>query len=566
MGKDALFLPETRLLRTTRDSSMPDKSPNTQEKLRQLQQQYVAKLPEKIAALEQAWQAVNQHPADTTQYQNLIRGFHTLAGSGGSYGFPVITALCREIEDTLKSNQPPLTKSLKQEIDNKLTALKQAARSGPIRSDKDQSEQQTASIRQGANDKHLVYFHDQDPPLTKELVSQLKHYDYQITSFRSLPQLQDLLQQDWPHAVVFDIDKTKDDELESLAQLKVRHNSKIPTIVISQYSEIEHRLRAVRTGADAFFTKPLDHHFFIDTLDELTSKYTNAPYRILIVDDSESAASYYASNLQLAGMETSIVSNPLDIMRHILEFNPELILMDLYMPTCNGTELAAVIRQQESYVGTPIVFLSSETDLNQQMSAMQHGGDDFLTKPISAQHLISALQTRANRYRKLRSYMARDSLTGLYNHTNIKDLLHQELARAMRTEVPLSFVMLDIDHFKHVNDDYGHATGDRVIKTLARLLVKRLRKVDLVGRYGGEEFAIILAGTELKSAQRVINELRNNFESIPFEYENKTFRITFSAGIAAYPACDNFNILMDRADLALYRAKQEGRNRVLVAD
>ena len=127
MGKDALFLPETRLLRTTRDSSMPDKSPNTQEKLRQLQQQYVAKLPEKIAALEQAWQAVNQHPADTTQYQNLIRGFHTLAGSGGSYGFPVITALCREIEDTLKSNQPPLTKSLKQEIDNKLTALKQAA-------------------------------------------------------------------------------------------------------------------------------------------------------------------------------------------------------------------------------------------------------------------------------------------------------------------------------------------------------------------------------------------------------------------------------------------------------
>lgn len=98
-----------------------------QEKLRQLQQQYVAKLPEKIAALEQAWQAVNQRPSDTTQYQNLIRGFHSLAGSGGSYGFPAITALCREIEDTLKSSQPPLTKSLKQEIDNKLSALKQVA-------------------------------------------------------------------------------------------------------------------------------------------------------------------------------------------------------------------------------------------------------------------------------------------------------------------------------------------------------------------------------------------------------------------------------------------------------
>ena len=545
---------------------MPDKSPNTQEKLRQLQQQYAANLPERIAALEKDWQAVNQPPLNTTQYQNLIRGFHSLAGSGGSYGFPAITTLCREIEDTLKSSQPPLTNTLKREIEAKLTALKQAARSGPTRSDKDQSDQQPASTKKDVNGKHLVYFHDQDPQLTKELVSQLKHYDYQITSFRSLSQLHDLLQHDWPNAVVFDIDKTKDDELESLAQLKVRDNSKIPTIVISQHSEIEHRLRAVRTGADAFFNKPLDHHFFIDTLDELTSKHAEVPYRILIVDDSESAASYYANNLQLAGMETSIVANPLDIMRHILEFNPELILMDLYMPTCHGTELATVIRQQESYVGTPIVFLSSETDLNQQMSAMQHGGDDFLTKPISAQHLVSALQTRANRYRKLRSYMARDSLTGLYNHTNIKELLHQELARAMRTEAPLSFVMLDIDHFKHVNDNYSHATGDRVIKTLARLLVKRLRKVDFVGRYGGEEFAVILAGTELKAAQRVINELRQNFESIPFEYGDETFKITFSAGIAAYPLCDNFNILMDRADLALYQAKQEGRNRVIVAD
>lgn len=106
---------------------MPSNNPDMQEKLRQLQQQYVAKLPEKIAALEQAWQAVNQRPSDTTQYQNLIRGFHSLAGSGGSYGFPAITALCREIEDTLKSSQPPLTKSLKQEIDNKLSALKQVA-------------------------------------------------------------------------------------------------------------------------------------------------------------------------------------------------------------------------------------------------------------------------------------------------------------------------------------------------------------------------------------------------------------------------------------------------------
>ena len=99
-----------------------------QEKFRQLQQQYAVNLPEKIATLERDWQAVNQNPADTTLYHTLIRTFHTLAGSGGSYGFPAITTLCREIEDALKSTQPPLTTALRQEIDNKLAALKQAAR------------------------------------------------------------------------------------------------------------------------------------------------------------------------------------------------------------------------------------------------------------------------------------------------------------------------------------------------------------------------------------------------------------------------------------------------------
>jgi HPt (histidine-containing phosphotransfer) domain-containing protein len=139
LGKDALFLMNTRLLRTTPVSFMPNNTPDMQEKFRQLQQQYAANLPEKIAALERDWQAVIQNQADTTQYQTLIRAFHTLAGSGGSYGFPAITNLCREIEDALESAHPPLTAVLKLEIDNKLVALKQAARTGPASRDSDQT-------------------------------------------------------------------------------------------------------------------------------------------------------------------------------------------------------------------------------------------------------------------------------------------------------------------------------------------------------------------------------------------------------------------------------------------
>jgi HPt (histidine-containing phosphotransfer) domain-containing protein len=119
---------------------MPNNTPDMQEKYRQLQQQYAANLPEKIAALERGWQAVIQNPADPTQYQILVRAFHTLAGSGGSYGFHAITNLCREIEDALESAHPPLTAVLKLEIDNKLAALKQAARTGPASCDIDQTQ------------------------------------------------------------------------------------------------------------------------------------------------------------------------------------------------------------------------------------------------------------------------------------------------------------------------------------------------------------------------------------------------------------------------------------------
>ena len=153
LGMDALFLVGTRLLRTTPGSYMPNNRPDMQEKYRQLQQQYAANLPEKIATLERDWHAVNQNPVDTTLYQTLIRSFHTLAGSGGSFGFPAITSLCREIEDALNSRQPPLTAALKLEIDNKLAALKQAARTGPTSRDRGEPQQQTPIAKKEFNGK-----------------------------------------------------------------------------------------------------------------------------------------------------------------------------------------------------------------------------------------------------------------------------------------------------------------------------------------------------------------------------------------------------------------------------
>lgn len=204
----------------------------------------------------------------------------------------------------------------------------------------------------------------------------------------------------------------------------------------------------------------------------------------------------------------------------------------MYMPECLGTELAKVIRQHERHVSVPIIYLSAEDDLDKQLDAMSEGGDDFLTKPIRPRHLIATVRTRASRARSLKARMVRDSLTGLYNHTHTLQLLEDARLRARRDGRPLSFAMLDIDHFKQVNDRFGHPMGDRVIKGLALFLKQRLRKTDHIGRYGGEEFAVVLPDTDLDAARLVLDEIRQRFAEIHYPAQPTDLRCTFSCGIA----------------------------------
>jgi len=252
-------------------------------------------------------------------------------------------------------------------------------------------------------------------------------------------------------------------------------------------------------------------------------------------------------------------------MESLLEFAPDLILIDIYMPGCNGMELAKVIRQLDAFVSIPIVFLSAESNLDKQLIAMGLGADDFLTKPIQPLHLVSSVSSRIQRSLKLRSFMVRDSLTGLLNHTTIKEQLSREVALAKRQGTPLAFAMIDIDHFKQVNDAYGHAAGDRVIKSLSRLLKQRLREAEMVGRYGGEEFAVILSNTDGVMAVKVMDAIRKDFSQLRNRADSREFAVTFSCGVADVLHFGDHAELSNAADKALYTAKNSGRNQVVLA-
>ena len=211
----------------------------------------------------------------------------------------------------------------------------------------------------------------------------------------------------------------------------------------------------------------------------------------------------------------------------------------------------------------PIIYLSVERDLEKQIAAIRQGGDEFLEKPIKPEHLVASVAMRAERTRAIRFYMERDPLTGLLNHTNLSERLNTEILRARRSGSELSFAMIDIDRFKEVNEGFGHFTGDRVLRSLGHLLFERLRRTDVVGRYGGEEFGVILPGADSRKAARLIDELRESFGRLRHRVEDREFTVSFSCGISTYPEFVSAAELCDAAVRALERAKREGRNQVL---
>jgi diguanylate cyclase (GGDEF)-like protein len=354
------------------------------------------------------------------------------------------------------------------------------------------------------------------------------------------------------------------DTLESLYRLYSEGRLTCPAIFVGPDDDIDLRLAAVRGGCSSFLARPVGSSSLIETLDALTGE-NDEPLRVLVVDDSRTTAIMHARMLEGAGMVTLVVTDPLAIAEPMKEFDPELILMDLEMPECSGKELAAVIRQEQSLDSIPIVFLSGTEDRNKQLSAMDVGGDDFLVKPIEPYDLIRSVQIRGYRFRRLHGLITRDSLTGLLNHSTCKDMLKAEVARARANGHPLAFAMIDIDHFKQVNDVHGHQVGDWVIKSLARLLKNKMRKSDMIGRIGGEEFGVILPGIDAADAAVLIDRAREEFGAIAHKAEAAEFSSTFSCGIADIAHSKQAIDLGNAADVALYEAKQGGRNQVRVA-
>ena len=393
-----------------------------------------------------------------------------------------------------------------------------------------------------------------------EIMSQLEHYGYDSEIMTSPAKAVRTALEKRSSAVVLDISR----EAPASMELYVSEVNKadIPWIGVSDKGTFEERLAMVRMNIFSFLVKPITASALVDTIDKGNRYNIEEPYKVLVVDDSPVTGHWVKTTLQPIGIDVHVLPDVSRILQTMHDINPDLVLLDIRMPFCTGLEVAQIIRQHESFVSTPLVYLSSETNRQIQYQAIKMGGDEFLVKPVHEDELIAVVSSKIERARSLRRFMVQDSLTGLLNHTRIKQHLAQSIMLAKRDNTPVSFAMLDIDHFKKVNDQYGHPVGDRVIKSWAKMLRQRVRKSDVVGRYGGEEFAVVLHGAGLDDAYRIMNRIREDFSQVYHTYEDGIFASTFSCGIAGFPGLEDPNVVAAKADLALYESKRGGRNKV----
>lgn len=539
-------------------------------KLAALRAGFLARMPDELAMLQAGAARLVGSEADRHELEELRHRLHKLAGSGGTFGLMQLSQQARTLEQRvnawLKQASIELDQPRRQQLAADMADLHACLSASepatgmnwPQTTDNDKDKYTATSV--------WVWLVEDDIALGRELQRQLESFGYQVSLFSQLSEVEALAEQQRPDMLITDVLFPEQDEnaTEALLARPALQQLDCPYLFFSARDDFHSRLRAARMGAAAYFIKPLDVPRLVNRMVEIFARQNAPPQRVLIVDDDTELAAHYRLVLMSAGMEVEVLSEPEAIIETVSVFRPELILMDLHMPTYSGPELAGVIRQYDKWAGLPIVYLSAETDLDRQLDAMGQGADDFLTKPISDNQLVAAVRVRVERARQLDAQINRDSLTGLLKHASVKEGLEVEVARAKRNAQALTVAMVDIDYFKQVNDSYGHAAGDIVISALAMLLRQRLRHSDLLGRYGGEEFVAVLPECNRQNAYVIMDDIRQRFASVRFTHAGEDFSCALSAGLATLadqPKADGAALLM-RADESLYTAKRAGRNRV----
>ncbi len=444
-------------------------------------------------------------------------------------------------------------------------------------------------------------------PNVKLLEAKLSSEYFDVLTATNGPAALEIVQREHPDIVLLDVMMPGMNGYEVCRRIKADSaTAHIPVVMVTALDQRSDRIAGLEAGADDFLTKPVDdtalfarvrslvrlkvmvdelknrertsQAFGLDTDNRAEEVFEPGNTQILIVDDQPKSAARIARALQeIATVHLS--SGGEDVAERAREKNFDLIIVSLGMVETDGLWICSRLRSFEETRRVPILVIvdDDEQGRRQLVRAFEMGVNDYLIRPVDQLELLARVRTNLKRKRyadrlwenfHLSMQLATtDAVTGLYNRHYMTSHLDNQLRIARARGKPLSLIMMDLDHFKQINDRYGHAAGDEVLHEFAQRISRNIRGVDLAARYGGEEFVVILPDTRLDEAGRIAERLREVVAEEPFRLSSGD-RISVTASLGLATLTDEIttsNELIDQADMALYEAKSRGRNRVVTA-
>jgi diguanylate cyclase (GGDEF)-like protein len=517
--------------------------------------------PEVLARVDVIEDAVAALLADALGHdlrEQARREAHKVAGSAGTFGYPRSSALARELERAFEPGGAELA-----------AAARLAEHVLAIRAELAGEGAPDAPSGAGEHAQPLVLIAGGDRARSRALAAEAHGRGLRTRAVG----LDDAVAEAAAHhaaAVLLDAaDAPADTALQAIRAMSSseRTEAPVPLLVLAGSGTLQHRVELARAGARRVLPATLPAERIVETLLTLLAEVRAAQPVVVALDDDPAILLVLEAMLRGGGITTVPTADADAFWHRIRADRPDMVVLDLDMPGVDGIEMCRVIRNEADLADLPVLFLTGHSDAESLHRIFTAGADDFVGKPVVPAVLLTRVRNRLERVRLHAELTERDQLTGLTNRVFAVNALNRMIGLARAADDAMSLAIVDVDRFKRINDRFGHAAGDRVLRGVADVLRVTFRAEDVVARWGGEEFAVGLYGTEADvAAQRLEQALeRLRAEGVPGAAEAGR-GVTFSAGVAELGRHgDDLESLYRAADDALYRAKTGGRDRVAAA-
>lgn len=527
----------------------------------------------RMTKLEQTVTAVKANVLTEDLRRDAEIQAHKLAGSLGMFGLKSGYHLAQQVEQWLieVGHNESAPNSSFQTLQTLVSQLHQELKQPPTfhLEDQPQSIPVQPPNRRAQNcvqQMPRVLVVDDDVDLTDQLQTAAFNWNIQLDVASNKAQARTAISETSPDLVLLDLVFSQDPQggYSLLEELKLQF-PKLPVLVWTVRDDVGDRAAVARLGGSAFLPKSMSSTQVLEAIMDILKPTALGETKVLAVDDDPVILDHLQQLLPSYGLEVTPLQDSREFWDTLEATAPDLLILDLEMPHFDGIELCRTVRQDPAWNAMPILFLSARKDPQSIQRIYQAGADDYISKPFSEAELITRIFNRLDRIQLLRSLAETDSLTGLTNRRRSIQDLNRYLRLSMRHHQSFCLALLDLDHFRRINDQYGYGVGDNVLRQLGQVLQQQFRGEDIVARWGGEEFLIGLYASNKPDGVKRIDQLLDTIRASLFPISGKVqIRITASAGISTYPE-DGTDLptLCAASDQALHQAKLDGGDRII---